>query len=108
MQRVKSQIRTEAALARDGSLSVASKLNEAIGACLRTFVSLTCVFIALGDWKFFTSEAARIEAVTVEQVKQAAQAYLVDHNMTVGHFIPRTTPLPPTPAVVDAAAIQKV
>lgn len=84
--RAKAQIRSEMAFSRDGSYSIASSLNESI---------------AIGDWKFYTTYGDRINAVTADDVKEAANKYLLEDQRTTGHFIPETgsgenkTPVPP-------------
>lgn len=43
---------------------------------------------AYGDWRLFFLHRDRIEKVTAEDVKTAAQKYLVTDNRTVGVFLP--------------------
>lgn len=74
LARAKSQIRAQNAFARDGTYSMASKINEAIAA---------------GDWKYYTELPAKIEAVTLEDVQRVARRYLDEDWRTTGYFIPR-------------------
>ena len=75
LARAKSQIRAQNAFSRDGTYSVASKINEAIAA---------------GDWKFYTELPANIEAVTLEDVQRVARKFIDEDWRTTGYFIPRT------------------
>lgn len=49
--------------------------------------------IALGDWRLFFKQRDRIKAVTLEQVQQAAQTFLVAANRTEGLYIPTESPV---------------
>ena len=49
--------------------------------------------IALGDWRLFFKQRDLIKAVTLEQVQQAAQAFLVPANRTEGLYIPTDAPV---------------
>ena len=40
-----------------------------------------------GDWRKLFEEVDRIEAVTREQVRDAARKYLVEENSTVGYMV---------------------
>jgi zinc protease len=71
----KAQIRVAQAFGRDGSFSVASRLNEAI---------------AVGDWKYYTNFMDEINKVTAADIQAVAKKYLVEDQMTVGYFIPKS------------------
>lgn len=71
--RAKAQIRADEAFSRDGSYSVASRLNDAI---------------ALGDWTFYTTFSKRINRVTEKDVQRVANKYLQEDQSTTGTFIP--------------------
>ena len=73
IRRVKAKIRSETAFSRDGSLSVASNINEAI---------------ALGDWTFYVTFLDGIERVARKDVQRVAVSYLNEDQSTTGHFIP--------------------
>lgn len=66
----------EAAIAysRDGSYAVASSLNEAIAA---------------GDWTLYVRYPKEISRVKKEEVKKAAETYLIEDQSTTGWFIPK-------------------
>lgn len=49
---------------------------------------LTFADVVLGDWQLMFERAEKINAVTAEDVKGVANAYLVDKNRTVGEIIP--------------------
>jgi predicted Zn-dependent peptidase len=46
--------------------------------------------ILRGGWEKLFDEVARLEAVTQEQVQQAARAYLTVENSTVGHMVTKS------------------
>ncbi|MFQ6675356.1 MAG: M16 family metallopeptidase [Fidelibacterota bacterium] len=73
VRRAKGRIRAETAFSRDGSYSVASNLNEAIG---------------IGDWTFYASYLERIEGVTARDVQRVARTYLDEDQRTTGLFLP--------------------
>ncbi|MFQ6673151.1 MAG: M16 family metallopeptidase [Fidelibacterota bacterium] len=73
LERTKAKIRADTAFSRDGSYSVASNLNEAIG---------------IGDWTFYTNFLENMEKVTGEDVVSVARTYLTEQQRTTGHFIP--------------------
>lgn len=61
---------------------------------------------AYGDWRLFFLHRDRIEKVTVEDVKAAAQKYLVTDNRTVGVFLPtKETERAPLPDRVDLESL---
>jgi zinc protease len=72
-ERARNQLRAQVAFSRDGSYNIASQLNEAI---------------ACGDWKLYTTYLDRIEAVTQDQIRDAAQRYLIDDVKTTGWYVP--------------------
>ncbi|KAA3608827.1 MAG: insulinase family protein [Calditrichaeota bacterium] len=71
--RAKSQIKAATAFGRDGSFSIASRINESI---------------ARGDWTFYTNYLDNIRKVTAEDVKRVANEYFIEDHSTTGHFIP--------------------
>lgn len=74
LARAKGQIRAEQAFSRDGSYSIASNLNEAI---------------ATGDWTYYTEYLENINSVTIEDVQQVAETYLLEDKSTTGYFVPK-------------------
>ena len=75
LKRAKAQITTSIILARDGPLAIAGSINESI---------------AVGDWKYHTGIIDLINGVTVEQIQQVANKYLLEDRKTVGYFIPKS------------------
>jgi zinc protease len=62
----------------------------------------------MGDWRLFFLDRDRIKAVTPEDVKRVATAYLKSSNQTVGEFIPDARPdRAEIPARTDVAAALK-
>ncbi|MBA2628081.1 MAG: insulinase family protein, partial [Gemmatimonadales bacterium] len=63
---------------------------------------------AMGDWRLIFLHRDRIRAVTPDDVKRVAAAYLKPANMTIGIFVPTPKParaeIPPRP---DVAALVK-
>jgi zinc protease len=47
-------------------------------------------WVGMGDWRLMFLDRDRMEAVTLEQVQQAAEEYLVNDNRTLGLFIPES------------------
>ncbi|MCX7555135.1 pitrilysin family protein [Marinicella sp. S1101] len=47
-------------------------------------------WVGMGDWRLMFRNRDLTEAVTVEQVQQAAEEYMVNDNRTLGLFIPET------------------
>lgn len=78
---------TRTAFSRDGSFSIAGSLNEAI---------------AVGDWTTYVTFDNEIKAVTAEDVKRVANAYLVEDQSTTGWFIPQMPGRMPRPGAVPA------
>jgi zinc protease len=65
-------------------------------------------YIAMGDWRLIFLSRDRVKAVTADDVRQVAKAYLKPDNRTVGTFIP--TPKPDRaeiPAAPDIAVAMK-
>jgi zinc protease len=61
--------------------------------------------IALGDWRLLFLDRDRIKAVTPDDVKRVAAAYLKPSNRTIGEFIPDAKPdRAEIPAKTDVAA----
>ena len=65
-------------------------------------------YLAVGDWRLLFLERDRIKAVTPEDVKRVAAAYLKTSNRTIGEFIPDAKPdRAEIPAKTDVAATLK-
>jgi zinc protease len=75
IEKAKRQIVARTAYDRDGTANVAAQISEAE---------------AVADWRFYETYAARISAVTPEDVRRAARKYFTEDNRTVGYFIPKT------------------
>ncbi|MFO8098613.1 MAG: pitrilysin family protein [Salinibacter sp.] len=73
LDRARTQLRAQTAFDRDGSMRVASQLNEALAA---------------GDWKLYTQYLDRLTNVTTEDVQRVARTYLQDDTSTVGWYVP--------------------
>ncbi|MFP4227360.1 MAG: M16 family metallopeptidase [Salinivenus sp.] len=73
LDRARTQLRAQTAFDRDGSMRVASQLNEALAA---------------GDWKLYTQYLDRLAEVTREDVQRVAQEYLQEDTSTVGRYVP--------------------
>lgn len=69
-----AKIRSTEAFARDGSFSIADKLNTAI---------------AMGDWRWFVTYADEVAKVTPDDVRRVAAKYLLEDQMVAGRFIPK-------------------
>ncbi|MDA3861054.1 MAG: pitrilysin family protein [Melioribacteraceae bacterium] len=76
LQRAISQITAETAYGRDGSFSIASKINEAI---------------AMGDWTFYVNYLDNLKKVTTVDIQEVVKKYFVKEHRTVGYFIPKTS-----------------
>ncbi len=72
VERAKNQLKVKTVFERDGSYSIAGKMSEAIGS---------------GDWTLFPTFMGKINRVTANDVKKAAQLYLVPGKMTVGYLV---------------------
>ena len=68
------QIVARNAYDRDGTSNVAAQISEAE---------------AVADWRFYHSYAARVSAVSTEDVRRVARRYFTEDNRTVGYFIPK-------------------
>jgi len=73
LSRARVQVRTDLAFHRESPATMVSALTEAV---------------AVGDWRRFVRELDRVEGVGAEDVRRVCGTYLVDHNLTVGRFIP--------------------
>ena len=62
---------------------------------------------AMGDWRLFFLYRQRLEAVTAEQVADAASKYLKTSNRTVGRFIPVDSPDRSDIAATDLEGLSK-
>ncbi len=49
-------------------------------------------WVGMGDWRLMFLDRDRMEAMTLEQVQQAAEEYLVNDNRTLGYFLPEQEP----------------
>ncbi len=62
-------------------------------------------YLAQGDWRLMFLERDRVKAVTPDDVKRVAAAYLKPSNQTIGEFIPDAKPdRAEIPAKTDVAA----
>ena len=77
VKRAQQQIEVSIVRSRDGTYNYASNLGEAV---------------ASTDWKWFLTYVDNIKAVTAEDVKRVAAAYLVPEHATVGWFVPGAPP----------------
>eukprot|EP01119_Soliformovum_irregulare_P021344 TRINITY_DN7085_c0_g2_i1.p1 TRINITY_DN7085_c0_g2~~TRINITY_DN7085_c0_g2_i1.p1 ORF type:complete len:893 (-),score=342.11 TRINITY_DN7085_c0_g2_i1:10-2688(-) len=73
--RAQAQIITGSAFDRDGPMSMARVINEAI---------------AVGDWRLFVERINFIRQIQVEDVKRVTNRYFLEDLSTVGFFVPRT------------------
>jgi len=65
-------------------------------------------WVAWGDWRLLFLDRDRVKAVTPEDVKRVAAAYLKTSNQTIGEFIPDAKPdRAEIPAKTDVAAAVK-
>ncbi len=61
---------------------------------------------AQGDWRLYFLHRDRIEKVTTEQIKEAAEKYFRTSNRTIGFFIPTDRPdRTPIPVVPEIAGL---
>jgi len=49
-------------------------------------------WVGMGDWRLMFLDRDRMETVSLEQVQQAAEEYLVNDNRTLGLFLPEKEP----------------
>ncbi|HET7707754.1 MAG TPA: insulinase family protein, partial [Thermoanaerobaculia bacterium] len=91
VRRAQQQIEVGVIRSRDGTYNYASNLGESV---------------ASTDWKWFLTYVERINAVTKDDVKRVAAAYLVPEHATVGWFVPTTgggaRANPPAPVTTTA------
>jgi zinc protease len=65
-------------------------------------------WLALGDWRLLFLDRDRVKAVTPEDIKRVATAYLKPSNRTIGEFIPDAKPdRAEIPAKTDVGAAVK-
>ncbi len=74
VQRAINQITAETAFGRDGSFSIASKVNDAI---------------AMGDWTFYVNYLDNLKKVTSTDIQDVVKKYFIKNHRTVGYFIPK-------------------
>ncbi len=94
VERAKQRILTQMDVALTKTASFATGLTE---------------WIALGDWRYFFRYRDYINGVTAESVNQAARAFLIPSNRTLGQFdpveqVPQRASLPQRP---DLTAVLK-
>ncbi|MCS6884524.1 MAG: pitrilysin family protein [Acidobacteriota bacterium] len=77
LARAKVQLLAERAYTCDGPTAVTDCLSEAI---------------SIGEWKSYLDFERKLSAVTAEEVCYVAKKYLIDDNLTVGHFEPTAIP----------------
>jgi len=73
--RALAQTRTDLAFHHESPGQIMTGLTEAV---------------AIGDWRRFVRELELVEAVSAEDLQRVAAAYLGDHNLTVGRFVPES------------------
>jgi zinc protease len=73
IERAQTQIAVQRAFARDGTMGIAQRLGE---------------FEAVGTWHLDDDYVERVRAVTAENVRDAARAYLHEDNRTLGTLLP--------------------
>ncbi len=77
LERAKNKIAAETFYARDGALHFAFALGEAE---------------ASADWRWFIEYVPNVRRVTASDVQRVAQTYLYEDNLTVGWFVPKSSP----------------
>lgn len=75
VERAQRQIAVQRAFARDGTFAIAQRLGE---------------FEAVGTWRLDEDYVERVAAVTVDDVRDVARAYLHEDNRTIGTLVPGT------------------
>ena len=92
VERAKTQYAAEFDLAFNDPQAIALQLSE---------------WAAMGDWRLLFLHRDRVAAVTPEDVLQAAKAYLLPTNRTLGYFYPtdETPPRAEIPEPPDVAAL---
>jgi len=71
--RAKIQVRTDLAFHRGSPAQMVAAITEGV---------------AMGDWRRFAQQMPLVAAVTAEDLRRVAAAYLDDLNLTVGWFVP--------------------
>jgi len=71
--RARVQARTDLAFHHESPGQILAGLTEAV---------------AMGDWRRFVRELELIESVSADDLQRVAAAYLGDHNLTAGWFVP--------------------
>lgn len=56
-------------------------------------------YAGLGDWRYINTSAARVEAVTADDLQRAAREYLTEERRTVGVFLRKGEAAPEDPEV---------
>lgn len=59
----------------------------------QSVASLLSENVAAGDWRLMFWERDQIRKLSIEDLQQAAERYLVPSNLTIGTFIPDETPM---------------
>jgi zinc protease len=94
LARAKSQVEAEFVFQADSVTSQARQLGY---------------WAMVDDWRYLTTYADRVQALTVEDVQKAARQYLVTDTRTVGHFVPSDEAPPAGAAPREASArVEKV
>lgn len=73
LERVKNQLLAQFHFQRHGTLELANQLGE---------------YEASADWRYMLTYPERLQAVSAADIQRVARTYFVDHNRTVGHFVP--------------------
>jgi zinc protease len=71
--RARVQARTDLAFHHESPGQILGGLTEAV---------------AMGDWRRFVRELELVEAVSADDIQRVSAAYLYDHNLTTGWFVP--------------------
>ncbi|MBK5260330.1 MAG: insulinase family protein [Thermoanaerobaculia bacterium] len=92
VRRAQQQIEVDVIRSRDGAYAFASGLGESV---------------ASTNWKWFLDYVDNVNAVTADDVKRVAAAYLVPEHATVGWFVPSTGAAAPMAAKTAAVPMAK-
>jgi len=76
VSKAKAQLIADKKFGQDGSMAVASNLNESI---------------ASGDWTLYTRYEDLVGSVTTESIKRVVNKYFLEDLSTVGYFIPEVS-----------------
>ena len=76
-EKARTQIEADVIFDRDSTDQVAASLSEAI---------------AVADWSWYADYPALVRAVTADDLRRVAAAYLVDDGLTVGRYLPKDPP----------------